>query len=224
MYSNGTWDVFGSTAESIALSFIPNMFSWFAGATYAGTVKKDTIWKRALAKIPFMGNFLDKVVNPYTGETGSYVDAINRFVPYISYIAASENESKTSALGLNKDQLRGSYEVNGEEFNVGGYDLQSINEYYGKQNAEDLTKFYDNQMSVKVKVGDTYKTLTYNQMTNEQRKRAVQNIMSNNAELARILAWLKNGYKYYGSTEIYNKLRKYGITKNIYVGNRGFVK
>jgi hypothetical protein len=171
-----------------------------------------------------MGNFLDKTVDPYTGDTGSWLDAINRIVPYVSYIAASENESKTNALGLNKTQLRGSYEANGETFSVSGSDLQEVNEYYGKWNAEDLTKFYSNQMSVKVKVDNTYKTLTYNQMTNEQRKRAVQNIMSNNAELARILAWLKNGYKYYGTTEIYNKLRKYGISKNVYIGNRGFVK
>lgn len=224
MYSNGTWDIFGSTAESIALSFIPNLFSWFAGATYSGSVKKDTIWKRALAKIPFMANFLDKTVDPYTGETGSYIDAINRIVPYFSWVVASENESKTNELGLNKSQLRGSYNINGEDFNVRGSELQKINEYYGKWNASDLTKFYDNQMGVKVKVGTTYKTLTYNQMTNEQRKNAVQNIMSNNAELAKIVAWTRAGYKYYGSSEIYGKLKKYGITRNIFVGNKGFVK
>lgn len=224
MYSNGTWDVFGSTAESIALSFIPNLFSWFAGATYSGNVKKDTLWKRALAKIPFMANFLDKTVDPYTGETGSYIDALNRIVPYFSWIVASENETKTNELGLNKSQLRGSYNINGEDFNIRGSELQKINEYYGKWNASDLTKFYDNQMSVKVKVGTNYKALTYNQMTNEQRKNAVQNIMSNNAELAKIAAWTRAGHKYYGSSEIYTKLKKYGITKNIFVGNKGFVK
>ena len=224
MYSNGTWDVIGSTAESVALSFIPNLFSWLAGATYSGTVKKDTLWKRALAKIPFMANFLDKVVDPYTGETGSYLDAINRIVPYFSWLVASDNEKKTEALGLNKSQLRGSYTINDKPFKVTGGTLQKINEYYGKWNAEDLTSFYSNKLSVKVKVGNNYRNLTYNQMTNEQRKNAVQNIMSNNAELAKIVAWILSGHKYYGTAETRAKLQKAGITKNIYVGTQGFVE
>ena len=224
MYSDGTWDVITSTLESTALSFIPNFLSYFAGATYAGNVKKDTFWRRAIAKIPFLVNVLPKKVDPYTGSTGSYVDALNRIIPYLSIKVASDNENKTTELGLNKIMLRGQYSINGEDFNVTGKDLDTINKLYGKWNANDLTKFYDNKMKVEVKVGNTYKTLSYNQMDDQQRKSAVQTIMSNNAELAKIYAWTIAGNKYYASETIYAKLKKNGISKNVYRGSQGFVK
>ena len=224
MYSNGTWDIITSTLESTALSFIPNFLSYLAGATYAGEVKKDKFWKRAVAKIPFLVNILDKKVDPYTGETGSYINALNRMIPYFSLKVASDNEKKTTELGLNKTMLRGQYSINGEDFNVTGKDLDTINKLYGKWNATDLTKFYDNKMKVEVKVGNTYKALSYNQMDNKQRKSAIQTIMSNNAELAKIYAWTIAGNKYYASEIIYAKLKKNGISKNVYRGSQGFVK
>lgn len=224
MYSNGSWDIIANTAESIALSYIPNFLSYLAGATYSGNVKKDTFWRRAAAKIPFLGNFLPKKVDPYTGSKGSYIDALNRIIPYFSLKVASDNEKKTTELGLNKTMLRGQYSINGKEFNVKGKDLDTINKLYGQWNANDLTKFYDNKMKVEVKVGNTYKLMSYNQMDDKQRKSAVQTIMSNNAELAKIYAWTVNGNKYYASETIYVKLKKYGISKNVYRGSQGFVK
>lgn len=224
MYSNGSWDIITSTAESTALSFIPNFISYIAGATYSSNVKKDTFWRRAIAKIPVLANVLPKKVDPYTGSTGSYIDALNRIIPYLSIKVASDNERKTTELGLNKTMLRGQYSINGEEFNVTGKDLDTINKLYGQWNAADLTKFYDNKMKVEVKVGNTYKVMSYNQMDDIQRKAAVQTIMSNNAELAKIYAWTIAGNKYYASETIYNKLKKNGIHKNVYRGSQGFVK
>ena len=60
-------------------------------------------------------------------------------------------------------------------------------------------------------------------MTAEQRKRAVNTIMSNNAELAKIMAWTKKGNKYYASATMYTKLRNRGIKSNVYRGTKGFV-
>ena len=48
--------------------------------------------------------------------------------------------------------------------------------------------------------------------------------MSNNAELAKIMAWTKTGNKYYASAELYLKLRKRGVISNVYRGTKGFVK
>ena len=79
-------------------------------------------------------------------------------------------------------------------------------------------------MRIKVKVENTYKELTYDQMTEVQRKNAVQTIMSNNAELAKIMAWSKAGNKYYASATLFAKLRKRGIISNIYRGTKGFIK
>ena len=77
-------------------------------------------------------------------------------------------------------------------------------------------------MRVKVKTDTGYKELTYNQMTDRQRKNAVQSIMSNNAELAKIYAWTKAGNKYYATAEMYEKLHKHGIRTNVYRGTKGF--
>lgn len=224
MYSDGTWDIGMNQLESIALSFIPNIVSWIAGATYPGKVKKNTFYEKAAAKIPFLGNTLYQKVDPYTGESKSWWEAFNRFVPYISIVRASENELKTEKLGLNKKELRGKYTINNEAFTVTGKDLVALNEAYGKWNAIDLEKFYQNQMQVKIKVNNEYKTLTYNQMTDEQRRTAVNTIMSNNAEIAKIQAWTSQGNKYYASAELYKKLIERKITTNVYRGTKGFVK
>ena len=224
MYSDGTWDIGMNQLESIALSFIPNIVSWIAGATYPGKVKKNTFYEKAAAKIPFLGNTLYQKVDPYTGESKSWWEAFNRFVPYISIIRASENELKTDKLGLNKKELRGKYTINNEAFTVTGKDLVALNEAYGKWNAIDLEKFYKNQMQVKIKVNNEYKMLTYNQMTDEQRRTAVNTIMSNNAEIAKIQAWTSRGNKYYASAELYKKLIERKITTNVYRGTKGFVK
>lgn len=224
MYSDGTWDIGWNQLLAIGLSFIPNIVSWIAGATYPGKVKKNKFYEKAAAKIPFLGNTLYQKVDPYTGESKSWWEAFNRFVPYISIVRASENELKTEKLGLTKKELRGKYTINNEAFTVTGKDLVALNEAYGKWNAIDLEKFYQNQMQVKIKVNNEYKMLTYNQMTDEQRRTAVNTIMSNNAEIAKIQAWTSQGNKYYASAELYKKLIERKITKNVYRGTKGFVK
>lgn len=224
MYSDGTWDIGWNQLLAIGLSFIPNIVSWIAGATYPGKVKKNKFYEKAAAKIPFLGNTLYQKVDPYTGESKSWWEAFNRFVPYISIVRASENELKTEKLGLTKKELRGKYTINNEAFTVTGKDLVALNEAYGKWNAIDLEKFYQNQMQVKIKVNNEYKMLSYNQMTDEQRRTAVNTIMSNNAEIAKIQAWTSQGNKYYASAELYKKLIERKITKNVYRGTKGFVK
>lgn len=222
MYSESIIDTIANRGESIALSFIPNFLSYVAGATYTGNIKKTTFWDKLGAKLPFVGNFLPKKVNPYTGDKGGVIDMINRIVPYFSYDAASVNESKSEELGLNKKQLRGDYDINGKSFKVTGKELENINIKYGQLNAKDLGQFYTNSLKVRVKTSNGYRELTYNQMTDAQRKNAVNSIMSENAKVVKIMAWTSAGHKYYASLELYNKLRANGITKNIYRGTKGY--
>lgn len=222
MYSESIIDTIANRGESIALSFIPNFLSYVAGATYTGNIKKTTFWDKLGAKLPFVGNFLPKKVNPYTGDKGGVIDIINRIVPYFSYDAASVNESKSEELGLNKKQLRGDYDINGKSFKVSGKELENINTKYGQLNAKDLGQFYTNSLKVRVKTSNGYRELTYNQMTDAQRKNAVNSIMSENAKVVKIMAWTSAGHKYYASLELYNKLRANGITKNIYRGTKGY--
>ena len=142
MYSAGGFTMGTDYLESVALSFIPNIVNWMAGATYSGKLQKNTVWERAIAKIPFLGNLLEKKVNPYTGGQGSWWDAFNRVVPYFSIEIASQNEAKSNELGLNKDQLKGNYTINDEKFTVDSKTRTMINIAYGKWNAIDLEVFY----------------------------------------------------------------------------------
>ena len=105
-------------------------------------------------------------------------------------------------------------------------EVTEINKQYGNWNAKDLTAFLDDKQSYKVKddTTNTYKTLKYSQMTDKQRKNTISNIMENNAENAKILAWLNAGYTYYASSEKYAELKRLGITGKLYKGTRGFVK
>lgn len=224
MYSNGTWSTAMDQLESIALSFIPNIVAWIAGGTYSGQLNKTSFFGRAAAKIPGLASIVnEKKVNPYTGDTGSWWDAFNRVVPYFSVDTASETETTSKNLGLNKSEVNGKYTINDKSFNVSGKDKTKINEAYGTWNSKDLYQFYRNQKKVKVKVDGGYSYLTYNQMTNDQRKRAVENIMSDNAQLAKILAWTSAGHKYYASSDMYSLLKQKGVISNVYKGNKGFV-
>ena len=225
MYERGGFSIGLNNLESYALSFIPNFLSWIAGATYPGELRKNTFLGKAAAKIPFLGPIFNEYkTNPYTGKRGTWIDALNRVIPYFSWDSASQIEEKSKALGLNKTELKGKYEINGKSFEVTKEDLTKINEAYGSWNVEDLTKFYDNKLKVTIKVGDTYKSLSYSEMDSDQQKRAVEQLMEKNAKYAKILAWTMNGNKYQASNNEYLELLRRGIKTNVYRGTKGFIE
>lgn len=227
-YSQGGFASFGlGFLEQTILSFIPNGIRWLSGATYSGKYKTTNLFERAVTRIPFLGAAFNvpKQTNPYTGDQGSMWDAFNRIVPFLEVRKISAIEENSKAVGINKTQLRGKYEINGEKFELSSRDTAELNKQYGEWNALALSLFYDNKSAYSVQMPNgTYRTLTYNQMTEDQRKRAVQNIMSKNAEYAKIQAWLKAGNTYYASASDYAALRKLGVTGKLYKGNKGFVK
>lgn len=214
-------------AESFALSFIPNGLAWIAGATYTGTLRKKGFFGKAAAKIPFLAGIVnEKKVDPYTGETGNIWDIFNRVFPYFDVKMKSRAQETAESLGLSKKELKGQYTINNEEFNLSDKEVSEINKQYGEWNAKDLTAFLDNKEKYKVKDEATgnYKMLTYSQMTDKQRKNTISTIMENNAENAKILAWLNAGYKYYASANKYAELRELGVKGKLYKGSKGFVK
>ena len=210
--------------ESTLLSFIPNALAYVAGATYTGNLKKTKLWHKAAAKVPFLANVVPKKINPYTGDSGDVWDLVNRILPYFDIKIKSNVESMSEAVGLNKTQLTGKYTINDQKFELSPHETAEINKQYGQWNAKELTDFYSGKTRYKVKDGTGYKTLSYNQMTDKQRKNTAQNIMSKNAENAKILAWLNAGYKYYASSDKYAELKALGIKGKLYIGNKGFVK
>jgi len=223
-YNRGGIASFGiSYMENYFLSFIPNMLNYMAGATYTGKVKKNNIWERAIAKIPFLANLLEKEVNPYTGEEGGMWDVFNRMVPYLSVQQIGVTEQMSKDLGLSKGELRGQYTINDERFNLSPKEVSELNKMYGQWNAADLAAFYNNQTLHTVTVNGKQIKMRFSQMTDDQRKATVQNIMNKNATYAKIQAWLNAGNAYYASATEYAALRKLGITGKLFKGNKGFV-
>lgn len=227
-YHSGGLASFGlNFLENTLLSFIPAGVRWLSGATYSGTYKPNNIFQKAVVRIPFLGSVFNtpKRVNPHTGKEGNMWDAFERVIPYLEIRQASTIEDNTKALGLNKIELRGKYEINGEKFNLSAREVAELNKAYGEWNATVLKLFYNNQLRKSTQMDNgTYRELTYSQMTEDQRRRAVKSIYEKNAEYAKIQAWLKAGNAYYASDNDYMELKRRGVKGLLYKGNKGFVE
>lgn len=227
-YHSGGLASFGlNFLENTLLSFIPAGVRWLSGATYSGTYKPNNIFQKAVVRIPFLGSVFNtpKRVNPHTGKEGNMWDAFERVIPYLEIRQASTIEDNTKALGLNKTELRGKYEINGEKFNLSAREVAELNKAYGEWNTTMLKLFYSNQLRKSTQMDNgTYRELTYSQMTEDQRRRAVKSIYEKNAEYAKIQAWLKAGNAYYASDNDYMELKRRGVKGLLYKGNKGFVK
>ena len=227
-YHSGGLASFGlNFLENTLLSFIPAGVRWLSGATYSGTYKPNNMFQKAVARIPFLGSAFNvpKKVNPHTGKEGNMWDAFERVVPYLEIRQTSTIEDNAKVLGLNKTELRGKYEINGEKFNLSAREVAELNKAYGEWNATMLRLFYDNQLRKSTQMDNgTYRELTYSQMTEDQRRRAVKSIYEKNAEYAKIQAWLEAGNAYYASDNDYVELKRRGVKGLLYKGNKGFVK
>ena len=215
-------------AQSIVLSFIPSMVRYISGMTYTGTYRANSTFQKAVVRLPFLGQAFDipKRTNVYTGDTdGTFWDIVHRAIPYFEIVTKSMAQEQTEMYGLNKEELNGTYKINGESFSTDPKETARINKLYGMLNADALTDFYANEASYRVLTANkTYATKRYSQMTPEEISNALDQIFSYNSSIAKVSAWLEADHSYYTNDQkLYNTLRKLGYTK-VYLGNKGFVK
>lgn len=229
---------------SLITKFIPNILKIVTQFTYTDNVKYKSTnsfarsFERILIQsVPFLAQFWPKSVDPYTGETntayaftaaGGYaMKAFDKLTPLsIKRYRISENERKAIDLGITKGELTGKYK-DSIGYDLSAEDTEKLNTLYGQLNDKDLTAFYNNKLKVRVQTKDgSFKELTYNKMTDEQRKNATNTIMSKNATYAKIYVYTQNGGKYYASETEYAALKKLGIKTNVYKATekkKGFV-
>lgn len=229
---------------SLITKFIPNILKMVTQFTYTDNVKYKSTnsfarsFERILIQsVPFLAQFWPKSVDPYTGETntayaftvaGGYaMKAFDKLTPLsIKRYRISENERKAIDLGITKGELTGKYK-DSIGYDLSAEDTEKLNTLYGQLNDKDLTAFYNNKLKVRVQTKDgSFKELTYNKMTDEQRKNATNTIMSKNATYAKIYVYTQNGGKYYASETEYAALKKLGIKTNVYKATekkKGFV-
>ena len=213
--------------QSIALSFIPSMVRYISGMTYTGTYRTNNTFQKAVVRLPFLGQAFNvpKRTNVYTGDSdGTFWDIVHRAIPYFEIVTKSQLQKDTEVYGLNKEELNGTYRINGVSFKTSPKQTAKINKLYGELNADDLTDFYANQAAYKVlTANNTYAKKTYSQMTPTEISNALDQIFSKNSTIAKVSAWLDAGHMYYtNDPDLFTTLRKLGYEK-VYKGTKGFV-
>ena len=207
-------------------TFVPNILKTFNSLLYNHKVKYSSgilynIESFVVNAIPGIAYAFPKRVDPYTGKVKTkykvpfILDLINRMSPIkLQAYEISEVEKQAIANGVKKTELTGRYTDIGELSNK---DKQILNEKYGELNHSDLNKLYNDQILVSVDMPNgSRKELRYSQMSTEQRKSAIEKIMTDNAKIAKIYVYTKGGGKYYATNKEWEELRKMGITLNVF--------
>lgn len=213
--------------NSVALSFIPSIIRYASGATYTGNYRANNTFQRAVVRIPGLGSAFNvpKRTNVYTGDQkGTMWDILHRLLPYFEVVTKSQAQTNTETYGLNKEELNGTYQINGVPFSTTPKETARINKLYGTLNSNDLVNFYADATTYRV-MGANNKIATkrYSQMTPNEIKNALTQIFKKNSEIAKVSAWLAAGHTYYtNDEELLAILRKLGYTKS-YRGNQGFI-
>lgn len=242
-YDTGFGDFMWTSMWDIPTQFAPNFLKTVAGIVHHRGVEYSDdpivskLQKLYVQNIPLPEQWVsaNTKVNPYTGTAESFFSGeffaktFSRFLPIkVSYPSVTREEAIAIGLGINKKQLSGNYSIDGEKIKFTAKEITKLNVLYGNLNKKELTKFYNNSVKKTIKTETGYKELTYSQMNDQEKRTAIENIMSNNGSISKIYILTSTGkYKYYASNSEYEELRKLGITKNIYRKtnkNEGFVK
>lgn len=229
----GTWDDLLTETESVMRSFVPQMWQTIIACTNQHAIRYSPgfkgMWERWLNTFVPTQPFGNRKINPYTGELEDkyslpIIGALLQkgvLGPKIYWVEVSELERMCRELGVNKNELTGELTVNGEKFEL---DRLALNEKYGELNKESLEKIKSQKHKVEMPDG-TFKTLSWDKMDDKQRARVISRTMTQNAEIAKIYIWTQTmGKKFYASASLWQMLKRLGITRNVYKGDKGFVE
>ena len=237
LYSENIYDAFVNETNSFCRSFVPQLFQ--TAASFLATKKRkfsNTFegqferWIYSFLPLPGLGEY---VINPYTGEQQTKYAK-----PYISHVVRnalakglvggakiywyeiSDNERMCREYEVNKSELTGELTANNKKYQL---DAEQVNLKYGELNNAALAKIKSQKHYVEMPNG-TYKTLSWDQMSYDQRQNVLSRTMTKNAEYAKIYVWTQMGHKVYVNDSMWQTLRNLGITKNVYKGDKGFVE
>lgn len=232
-YDNNFFEVLMTETDSTLRSFTPQLVQLIAKMFNNEQIKYSSglkgVWERYINSwIPTqpMGS---RRVNPYTGEVESKYSipaSIGELLkggvlgPNIYFVNISSTELLARDYGVNKNMLTGEITVDGKKKSL---DIEALNTKYGQLNADSLAKIKSQKHRVEVPDG-TYKTLSWDKLSDEQRTRVINRTMNQNAEIAKIYIWTQMGHKYYADNSLWEELKRLGVTRNVYKGDKGFVE
>lgn len=234
---------------TIPSMFIPNFLKSLSGLFGKYKVKYVSGVVGKLERLGFqiapyltLLDSVPKYIDPYTGEKqvalklGWFEEdwlipsILNKYGPIdFKPYNVSKYEKEAIELGIKKSMLTGNYKINDTNVTVSGKTLEALNKYYGELNQSMLEPLFDDRIRIKVQIPNgSYKELRYSQMSDAQKKNAIENIMEKNAKYSEIYTMTtKYDYKYFATEDEFKALRKLGITENIYRANnkyKGFIK
>lgn len=235
-WNDGVGEVLLDRFESSIGTFIPNAIKTFNSMLYTHQVKYDqgilgAIERWGVQLVPGLAHALPKKVDIYDGQVKPkynvnwLVNFINRLGPIdIMPYKVTDMEKLAISLGVNKDMLTGNYDDIGQ---LSAADVEKINKYYGTLNEQDLAELVANKRKYRVldEETDEYVEITFNKMTDKQKKSVIQRIMSDNASAAKVYIWTSKGGKFYGTESEVQEYRKLGLN-NVYIemkGKKGFI-
>ena len=226
LYDNNFYEIMLGQMESILKSFVPQVWQLIGREatrdkiTYRGSEWKG-MWERFGNALVPGSPFGERNIDPYTGEVIS-----KDTIPVLGSLPAKFYFNKVSK----EEELATSYgvEKKGPEYmTVNGvrYDLSNEAKIKnGQWNKQMLSQIQSGSYRVRTASGK-YQTKPFSQMTDDEKNNIIERLMDQNAELAKIWYWTQElNHKYYADASTYQMLRKLGVTKNVYQGDKGFVE
>lgn len=229
----GTWEDLLTETESIFRSFVPQFFQTLVACTNNDKIRYSPglkgVWERWVNSwLPGqpLGN---RKINPYTGEIEDKysLPIIGGILQKgilgakIYWVDVTEEERMCRELNVNKNELTGELTVNNKKYEL---DRLALNKKYGELNKNSLAKIKSQKHKVEMPDG-TFKTLSWDKMSDKQRANVLSRTFTQNADIAKIYMWTQvMGKKFYASASLLQTLRSLGITQNVYRGDKGFVE
>ena len=226
LYDDNFYEIMLGQMESILKSFVPQVWQLIGREatrdkiTYKGSEWKG-MWERFGNALVPGSPFGERNIDPYTGEVIS-----KDTIPVLGSLPAKFYFNKVSK----EEELATSYgvEKKGPEYmTVNGvrYDLSNEAKIKnGQWNKQMLSQIQSGSYRVRTASGK-YQTKPFSKMTDDEKNNIIDRLMDQNAELAKIWYWTQElNHKYYANASTYQMLRKLGVTKNVYQGDKGFVE
>lgn len=233
-WDKGFYEGLLTETESILRSFVPQIVQLMIRSTNNKKIRYSPgmkgMWERWLNGWVPTQPFGERKVNPYTGEaeTKYAIPFVGELMskgilgPRLFWTEVDELEAFAKEYGVKKNEINPEITINGEKVSLG--DKGKLNEYYGKLNKKSLAELPVQRHYVQMPNG-SFKTLSWSQMDEAQRARVIDRTMIQNSEFAKIYTWTQvMNNKYQADSNSWKTLRDMGITKNVYRGEKGFVK
>lgn len=231
-YNDNMYEWLLSQSESVLKSFVPQFVQLMIRAFNKEKIKYSSgmkgMWERWLNSfVPTqpMGN---RVINPYTGQNETkyalyfFGELLKSGIvgPKIVWHEIGNAEDLATSYDVNKGNIEPKVTANGKEYSLG--DAYALNQYYGKLNTKRLSEIQKESHLVRTPDG-SYKTIAWNQLSDEQKKNVIEKTFNQNATISKIYIWTQvQNKKYYANDSMYETLKKLGITKNVYRGDKGY--